>query len=405
MKTGYLKQVVLLFSFIVSVSVSAQSIMVRDSLTMVEGSADVLYNNEFGRYKMPYLDDPFPYSVIRMELIGDVRQAQAALSLSLGKQFTVEDRIINKNVILFLVPSSVRSIFLQCGEGCLPLRLFLGLLSSNRVYNCRVEYLAGNSSVPSQDLSFDGGFRKYDLDLHFEMSRKDDTLTFVVGNTEFKMIKIHAGSFIMGSLFESLDAKDEHTLHKVSISKDYYIAQTEVTQGLWKEVMGTNCSKFVGDFNPVDNVSWYSCQLFIKWLNEITGLHFRMPTEAEWEFAARGGNQSNGYLYSGGENINQVGWCLRHWGTCKVMQHQPNELGLYDMSGNVWEFCSDFYDPKYKTEAVIDPKGSESGSTKVSRGGAWYNNEDHCRVTYRNFNHPHQHGNGLGLRLVLDLNE
>jgi len=154
---------------------------------------------------------------------------------------------------------------------------------------------------------------------------------------------------------------------------DFYICKYEVTQELWEEVMGNNPSEFTeGENLPVENVSWDDAQEFIRKLNSITGKKYRLPTEAEWEFAARGGNNSKGYKYSGSDDINQVAWYDDNSGnrTYPVGQKAPNELGIYDMSGNVWEWCSDWYGD-YPSGAVTNPTGPVNGSNRVFRGGSW----------------------------------
>lgn len=174
--------------------------------------------------------------------------------------------------------------------------------------------------------------------------------TFTVNGVTFNMVKVDGGTFIMGADDDDTEARpDERPSRMVQVS-DYYIGQTEVTQGLWNAVMGTNPSAFDGSQKPVERVTWEDCIEFIQRLNALTGERFRLPTEAEWEFAARGGNFSNGYRYAGSNNINEVGW----WGfekggnnvnytTQPVAQLLPNELGIYDVSGNVFEWCNDWY--------------------------------------------------------------
>ena len=170
--------------------------------------------------------------------------------------------------------------------------------------------------------------------------------TFTVNGVSFNMIKVEGGTFWMGADDDDLDAfADERPTRMVRLS-DYYIGETEVTQELWDAVMGTQPSAFSGNKNPVERVSWDDCKEFIRRLNEKTGMHFRLPTEAEWEYAARGGNKSNGYLYAGSNNINEVACCISNninYTTLSVGSLSPNELGIYDMSGNVFEWCEDWY--------------------------------------------------------------
>ncbi|MBE6234084.1 MAG: PEGA domain-containing protein [Bacteroidales bacterium] len=227
--------------------------------------------------------------------------------------------------------------------------------------------------------------------------------TITVNGVSFDMILVEGGTFTMGATQEqgSDTESDEKPVHQVTLS-DYYIGETEVTQALWKAVMGTNTSNFKGDRNPVENVSWDDCQEFIRKLNKLTRRTFRLPTEAEWEYAARGGNQSKRYKYSGSDNINDVAWYSDNSGskTHAVKTKSPNELGLYDMSGNVYEWCSDWYG-SYQSSTQTNPQGPSSGSYRVLRGGSWYDDAGSCRVSYRNYYSPATRGYDSGLRLVL----
>lgn len=201
---------------------------------------------------------------------------------------------------------------------------------------------------------------------------------------EFKMIKVDGGTFNMGSID---GCTDEQPIHQVTLS-DYYIAETQVTQEMWNSVMGNNPSNFKNEKSPVENVSWENCQVFIEKLNSITDCCFRLPTEAEWEYAARGGKYSKGYIYSGSNNIEEVAWWYKNSNgtTHPVKTKQPNELGIYDMSGNVWEWCED-NKSTYKPESVIDPLIHDGSSSKIERGGCWDDNwgdvTKSCRVSYR----------------------
>jgi len=183
---------------------------------------------------------------------------------------------------------------------------------------------------------------------------------------------------------------------------DFYIGKYEVTQKEWKAVMGSNPSNFKGDDLPVEQVSWDDCQDFIKKLNAKTGKKYRLPTEAEWEYAARGGNKSNGYEYSGSNDLGSVGWFTDNSGskTHPVGQKQANELGIYDMTGNVWEWCSDWYG-SYSSGSQTNPQGASSGSDRVYRGGSWLFNASYCRVAFRGSRTPGYRNSNLGLRLVL----
>jgi len=221
--------------------------------------------------------------------------------------------------------------------------------------------------------------------------------------SEWGMVFVEGGTFMMGATSEQeSDAFDwEKPAHRVTLS-DFYIGKYEVTQAQWKAVMGSNPSYFKGDNLPVERVSWGDCQEFIRKLNERTGLTFRLPTEAEWDYAARGGNRSRGYKYSGSDDIGEVAWYWNNSGkkTHPVGRKRANELGLYDMSGNVWEWCSDWYGD-YSSSSQTNPTGPSSGAYRVNRGGGWLGDAGHCRVTLRSFNTPAFRSIRLGLRLVL----
>ena len=184
----------------------------------------------------------------------------------------------------------------------------------------------------------------------------------------------------------------------------YSIGKTEVTQALWQAVMGSNPSYFKGSNLPVENVSWDDCQEFITKLNALTGKTFRLPTEAEWEFAARGGNKSQGFTYSGSNTVDDVAWYFDTSSstTHPVATKAPNELGIYDMSGSVYEWCNDWYSSSYYTsESQTNPTGPDSGSNRVWRGGSWAGDARACRVSNRSSKDPTYRGYWLGLRLAL----
>ncbi len=201
---------------------------------------------------------------------------------------------------------------------------------------------------------------------------------------------------------------DEKPAHQVTLD-DYWIGETEVTQALWREVMGSEPTADGGwtteygrgDNFPAYNVSYEDVQEFIERLNRKTGRTFRLPTEAEWEYAARGGNKSRGYKYSGSNNLDEVAWYHDNCGgrSHAVKRKKANELGLYDMGGNVWELCQDWYG-EYNSGSQHNPWGAFSGSFRVIRGGWWSNNMLDCRVSSRGYAFPLR-GDYLGFRLVL----
>ena len=218
------------------------------------------------------------------------------------------------------------------------------------------------------------------------------------------MVRVKAGTFTMGATAEMKKPEDwEKPTHRVTLTNDYYIGKYEVTQALWQAVMGSNPSYLKGNNNlPVERVSWDDCQDFLSKLNRITGKTFRLPTEAEWEYAARGGNKSRGYQYSGSNNLSDVAWYDDNSGNKShaVGTKQPNELGIYDMSGNVCEWCQDRFG-KYNSSSQVNPTGANSGSGRVIRGGSWFGWVSGCRSSYRNIHEPDISDSVLGLRLVL----
>ena len=224
---------------------------------------------------------------------------------------------------------------------------------------------------------------------------------FTVNGVSFEMVRVEGGTFRMGATSEQEDDaySDEKPVHSVTLSS-YYIGKNEVTQALWQAVMGSNPSNYKGSDLPVECVSWNDCQEFIQKLNRLTGCNFRLPTEAEWEFACRGGNKSIGYKYSGSNDIDNVAWYDGNSGTHPVGTKAPNELGIYDMSGNVWEWCND-WSADYTSYSQTDPIGPRRGSDRVFRGGSWDGFARYCRSSFRSYFNPTYRGNDLGLRLAL----
>ncbi|WP_229115053.1 formylglycine-generating enzyme family protein [Bacteroides intestinalis] len=213
------------------------------------------------------------------------------------------------------------------------------------------------------------------------------------------MVFVEGGSFMMGN--ENYDI--EKPIHQVTLTS-YYIGQFQVTQALWNTIMPNNPSRFKGDTLPVESVSYDDCNIFIKKLNEITGKHFRLPTEAEWEFAARGGTKSKGYKYSGSNNIEEIAWYGKDYSSGKIHpvgKKKPNELGIYDMSGNVWEWCQDWFG-SYLSINQTNPIGPNIGTYREYRGGCWYSLDYECSPTHRSMSYSaglqYLH---IGLRLVL----
>lgn len=306
---------------------------------------------------------------------------------------------MKKLLLLLLLPIAVLSASAQSNDYNMVIELKNGTkvtLGANDVesltFNGEALSISGNTiaDLYSKIAELKALITKY----HPEEAEK----VFSANSVTFKMIKVVAGTFQMGS---SSGNNNEKPVHQVTLTNDYYIGETEVTQELWQAVMGSNPSNFKGNKLPVENVTWNDCQTFIAKLNELTGMNFRLPTEAEWEFAARGGNVSQGYIYSGSNTIDDVAWYAPNSSkkTHEVATKTPNELGIYDMSGNVWEWCQDWYGD-YSNEAQTNPTGPASGSSRLCRGGSWYDNYGKCRSAYRDGYMPSQTYTNLGLRLA-----
>ncbi len=233
----------------------------------------------------------------------------------------------------------------------------------------------------------------------------DKSREFEVNGVRFKMIYVEGDSFMMGAADDDSEAyDDEKPRHKVMLD-GFYMAETPVTQALWEAVMGSNPSFFEGENLPMSCISWYDGLRFIKKLNVLTCQQFCLPTEAQWEYAARGGKYSKGYKYAGDNDLDSVAW----WGGNSheqphdVKQKLPNELGLYDMTGNVSEWCYDWFDEKYYLKSPEqNPQGSESGWERVLRGGGWGILEKRCcRLSCRDNRTPFSEHCDIGLRLLL----
>ena len=308
------------------------------------------------------------------------------------------------------------------------------------VLDCSSSLGSQFSTVKTQANNFIGTLAGYGNDEGFSSIDISIMDTDIFSNLEKDdMVYVEGGTFTMGATSEQgSDANSyEKPTHQVTLS-DFYIGKYEVTQQLWEYVMkysgtaadGSSMSAYasdvwlgsnpssshgVGIYYPAYYVSWGDVvNIFIPRLNRITGKTFRLPTEAEWEYAARGGNKSKGYKYSGSNTIGDVAWnrvnsyelgsSSPDYGTHQVGTKSPNELGIYDMSGNVWEWCSDWYSSSYYSSSPsINPTGPTSGSNRVLRGGSWINDAQYCRVSYRHSDSPDDRGfNGVGFRLVCE---
>ena len=274
--------------------------------------------------------------------------------------------------------------------------------------NCRVSFRGyGDASLQDPD---------HYVGLRIALAPK----TFTVNGYLFKMVPVEGGTFNMGATSEqgSNLSSDEYPVHQVTLSS-FSIGETEVTQGLWEAVMGSNpcvgevLQSCIGPDMPVVGVSWDECQIFLAQLKQLTGMNFRLPTEAEWEYAARGGNKSKGYKYAGSNTVGDVAWYNGNvpdpsatYCIMQVAQKLPNELGIYDMSGNVDEWCQDWYNSSYYSVSPSnDPTGPETGYYRVCRGGSWLGYSSDCKIANRDNWTPSSSTRGGGLRLALSPEE
>lgn len=303
------------------------------------------------------------------------------------------------------------------GDGYSP--YFYGYLSDESTKEITISQFDGEYTKSLSDNALTAGHSGCltlpNADSHSGWTPKENTLNISVNGVILKMKPVKAGSFIMGATAEQTGALDnEKPAHQVTITKDYYLGETEVTQALWYAVMGQSptsdgdkwtAEKGLGDNYPAYYLSWNDCQEFITKLNQITGLTFRLPTEAEWEYAARGGNKAiSQTLYSGSDIIDGVAWYRDNSSssTHAVAGKSANVLGLYDMSGNVCEWCNDWYGSSYYSDSPqTDPTGPTSGSGRVLRGGSWGNNAALCRVAFRDYNSVTIRNFIGGMRLAL----
>ena len=232
--------------------------------------------------------------------------------------------------------------------------------------------------------------------------------SYRVNKVSFNMVLVEKGGFWMGAQhmdtaefnYDRHSQIDELPVHYVNIADDYYIGQTEVTQKLWKAVMGYNPSKCKGSKRPVTNVNYYEIEEFLKRIDSISGMKFRLPTEQEWEYAARGGKNTQGYVYSGGNDVEKVAWTNVNASKIKkVKKRTANELGIYDMSGNVWEWCSTKY---CYFDRERNAKLGRDGQMYCIRGGACELPKTSARVAWRGKRLPDLKNSFGGFRLCLE---
>jgi formylglycine-generating enzyme required for sulfatase activity len=232
--------------------------------------------------------------------------------------------------------------------------------------------------------------------------------SYRVNKVSFNMVRVEKGGFWMGAQhmdtaefnYDRLSQSDELPVHYVMMREDYYIGQTEVTQKLWKAVMGYNPSAKKCPKRPVTNVNYYEVQEFLRRMDSITGMQFRLPTEEEWEYAARGGKYTKGYIYSGGKEVDRVAWHKENTSRLKkVKKRSANELGIYDMSGNVWEWCSSKY---HYFDKERNASLGKDGQMYIIRGGGWQLPPSSCRVSWRGKRLPDLKNSFGGFRLCLD---
>ncbi|MFO8021481.1 MAG: formylglycine-generating enzyme family protein [Perlabentimonas sp.] len=312
-------------------------------------------------------------SVIRQINIPDEEVQTIEVSLASGREVKLTSNPSGASVYINQEDKGVTPLTLWLDYGDHVVRLEKGVLTSVETINVS-----------------HSGKRDFDIKLKAVSDPFEEQMVFIKG-----------GSFRMGDTFGDGN-KEEKPVHPVTLS-DYYIGKFEVTQSQWKAIMGNNPSHFSGcDECPVERVSWQDVQDFISALNELTGKKYRLPTEAEWEYAAKGGKNSREYRYSGGNNINFVSWFAGNSGnkTHPVGQHKPNELGLYDMSGNVWEWTNDWFS-RFTDSPKTDPKGPDEGDFRIVKGGSWYGYVGGSRPPCRGSDDPGNRRSYIGFRLAL----
>lgn len=333
-------------------------------------------------------------ALVKVQFVGEVLDVEGNVVSPLGK---------HNNEVWVYMPQNSRQIKVIT-KNFLPIMVTFAdfgveKLEGNRTY-VLVLNQNGNTVRPTEPIAQSTVQQKPTTRLSSGTSGSTITIP-VKDGISIEMVKVEAGTFMMGATPEMKNSIfKEEPVHQVTLTKDYYIGKYEVTQALWKAVMGNNPSFNEGGNLPVERMSYTECLMFISKLNDMTGMIFRLPTEAEWEFAARGGRKSRGYQYSGGNKLSDVAWydANSNYKTHPVGTKLANELGIYDMSGNVAEFCHDRYET-YSETPQIDPIGK--GKSLVRRGGSWREGTWFCRSSCREDQLPGDYGYTTGFRLVL----
>lgn len=281
---------------------------------------------------------------------------------------------------------------------------YIGAIAPNHQYNIKkVKIGLHNIEIRTNTISVLQSV-KLDKNNQYSSVSIDESTSFTetTAKINIEMVAVEGGTFLMGR--EGVENL-EGPVHKVTLDS-FFIGKYPLTQKQWNVVMNNNPSCFVSESNPVENVSWNDVQDFLNKLHGISGKGYRLPTEAEWEFSARGGNLSKGYRYSGSDDIFKVAWFKENSKqiTHCVGQKEANELGIYDMSGNVCEWCYDWNTP-YIQRAQLNPTGLLLGSKRVRRGGGYISEVDFCTNTFRHFHSPEFRHNYLGFRLVLPFSQ
>lgn len=327
----------------------------------------------YGEYTVT-VEKPEYSRVVRRVVINDVKPVKLELSLYSGRE-----------VLLKTIPQGA-SVFLE-GEllGTTPLTIWL------KYGTHLIKFEKDDLSLAENVVVSQSGKKSFEYSLRVSNDPFDNQMVFVKG-----------GTFRMGDSFGDGN-REEKPVHQVTVS-DFYIGKYEVTQAQWVAIMGSNPSHFAGCDNcPVERVSWLDVHEFLAKVNELTGKSYRLPTEAEWEYAARGGQESRGFRYAGRNNINFVAWYSGNSGnkTHPVGQMEPNELGIYDMSGNVWEWTYDWFDFYTDTPTPTEnPSGPENGDFRIVRGGSWYGYIGGSRVACRGSDDPSNKRSYIGFRVA-----